>query len=64
MLWIAVIFLAGHPVLMGTALVISLFDTGGPHWGVVWLTFVLFSMLFRRRRDPTEPTEIAKSDGA
>jgi hypothetical protein len=47
MLWSAAFLLVGHPVLIWTALIISLFDTGGPHWLVGTMTYMTF---FRRRR--------------
>jgi hypothetical protein len=47
-LWLAALWLARQPALMWTALVISLFDTGGLHW---FAGTMIYMTVFRRRTD-------------
>lgn len=47
-LWLAALALIHHPVLMWTALITSLFDTGGLHW---FAGTMIYTALFRRGKD-------------
>jgi hypothetical protein len=40
-LWLAVLCLTSQPTLMWTAIIIFLFDTGGPHWFAIMMIYML-----------------------
>jgi hypothetical protein len=47
-LWIAALMLIDRPLLAWSAVVISLLDTGGPHW---FAGTMLYAAIFQRRKD-------------